>query len=135
MAERIVVDTDIISYVLKGHSRADAYASDLRNKQIVISFMTVAELKRWAIKKGWGPNRVAKLNHQLRQVIIYPVDMELCQTWAEVIVAAENQGRPISPQDAWIAATALKEHLPLVTNNAKDYRSVPGLTIITRLSD
>ena len=44
--ERIVVDTDVISFVFKGHSLAAAYASDLDGKQLVVSFMTVAELKR-----------------------------------------------------------------------------------------
>jgi tRNA(fMet)-specific endonuclease VapC len=129
--ERIVVDTDVISFVFKGHSLAAAYASDLDGKQLVVSFMTVAELKRWAIKKRWGENRTARLNQQLRQVIVYPVDLALCQRWAEVIVEAENKGRPISPQDAWIAATALQENLPLITNNAKDFKDISGLTIIS----
>ena len=78
MVERVVVDTDVISFVFKGHSQAAAYVPDLDGKQIVVSFMTVAELKRWALKKRWGPNRIAKLDQQLRQVIVYPVDLDLC---------------------------------------------------------
>src|SRR5580700_207733 len=116
MVERVVVDTDVISFVFKGHSQGVAYVPDLDGKQIIVSFMTVAELKRWALKKRWGPNRIAKLDQQLRQVIVYPVDLDLCQRWAEVTMAAEEKGRPISPQDAWIAATALQENLPLITN-------------------
>ena len=41
--------------------------------------------------------------------------------------------RPISPQDAWIAATALRYQIPLVTHNAADFDAVEGLTIITEL--
>jgi len=132
MVERVVVDTDVISYVFKGHSRAADYASALDGKQIVISFMTVAELKRWAIKRRWGVERLAKLDQQLRQLIVYPVDLDLCQKWAEVMMAAERIGRPMSSQDAWIAATALQENLPLVTNNAKDFDGISGLTVISR---
>lgn len=131
MVVRIVVDTDVISFVLKGHSRAAAYEKVLDGTQIVVSFMTVAELKRWALEKRWGANRIAKLDQQLRQVIVYPVDLNLCQKWAEVIVEAKNKGRPISPQDAWIAATALQENLPLVTNNLKDFAGISALKVIS----
>ncbi len=131
MVDRIVVDTDVISFVFKGHSQAAAYASALDGKQVILSFMTVAELKRWAIKKHWGTDRVAKLNELLRQVIVYPVDLALCQRWAEVMVAGETKGHPISPQDARIAATALQKNLPLITNNSKDFSGVSGLTVIS----
>jgi tRNA(fMet)-specific endonuclease VapC len=95
MAERVVVDTDVISFVFKGHSLAAAYAPDLRGKQIIVSFMTVAELKRWTLKRRWGVERIAKLDHQLRQLVVYPVDLDLCQRWAEVMMVAEAKGRPI----------------------------------------
>lgn len=132
MIQRVVVDTDVISFVFKGHSDAAHYASALDGKQLVVSFMTVAELKRWALKKKWGPNRLAQLDQQLKRLVIYPVDTSLCQRWAEVMMAAETQGRPMSPQDAWIAATALQENLPLVTNNGKDFDHIPGLTVISK---
>jgi len=32
MVERVVVDTDVISFLFKGHSRATAYAADLAGK-------------------------------------------------------------------------------------------------------
>ena len=133
MVERVVVDTDVISFVFKGHGHTARYAAELDGKRIVVSFMTIAELKRWALKKRWGANRLEKLDRQLRQLIIYPVDLKLCQRWAEVMTAAEAQGRPMSPQDAWIAATALQKNLPLITNNAKDFRHISELTVISKL--
>lgn len=33
----------------------------------------------------------------------------------------------MSPQDAWIVATALRHELPLITHNAKDYQGIAGL--------
>jgi tRNA(fMet)-specific endonuclease VapC len=46
---------------------------------------------------------------------------------------AERQaiGRTIASQDAWIAATALRHNLPLVTNNAKDFQNIPELKVLT----
>jgi len=78
VVERVVVDTDVMSFVFKGHSRAAAYIPDLVGKEIVVSFMTIAELQRWALKKSWGPKLLAKLDRQLLQVIVYPVDLHLC---------------------------------------------------------
>lgn len=69
----------MIFFVFKGHSRAGDYAAALDGKQIVVSSMTVAQLKRWALKKRWGASRIAKLDQQLRQVIVYPVDLDLCR--------------------------------------------------------
>ena len=43
---------------------------------------------------------------------------------------AERAGRRISCADAWIAATALRFGVPLVTHNANDYLGVADLTII-----
>jgi tRNA(fMet)-specific endonuclease VapC len=37
--------------------------------------------------------------------------------WAEVTVAAQSRGRRIECADAWIAATALRHDVPLVTHN------------------
>ena len=44
-------------------------------------------------------------------------------------VRADRQriGRMISPQDAWIAATALRHDLPLITHNIKDFQEISNL--------
>jgi L-ascorbate metabolism protein UlaG (beta-lactamase superfamily) len=53
--------------------------------------------------------------------------------WAEVTVAAQSKGRRIECADAWIAATALRHDVPLVTHNHDDYLGVPGLKLISHL--
>jgi len=42
-----------------------------------------------------------------------------------------KMGQPISPQDAWIAATACQYDIPLITHNPVDFESVKDLEIIT----
>jgi tRNA(fMet)-specific endonuclease VapC len=41
----------------------------------------------------------------------------------------EHRGTPISAIDMLIAAHALHENLPLVTNNREEFRRVPGLKV------
>jgi tRNA(fMet)-specific endonuclease VapC len=64
--------------------------------------------------------------------VITPYDDTMAQHWAEVSAHRQRQGKPISSGDCWIAASALRHDLPLVTHNADHYASIPGLKIITR---
>jgi hypothetical protein len=54
---QIVVDTDIASYIFNWHSLAPRYLEALRGCDLVISFMSVAELRMGAISAGWGGQR------------------------------------------------------------------------------
>ena len=125
---QLVVDTDVVSYLFKNHSVATLYDADLLNHTLVVSFMTVAELERWAIQSKWGDARRNRLNWFLQPFAILAYDR------AEVMVEAQARGFRIEGADAWIAATALLYDLPLVTHNRDDYRGVPGLRIISHAS-
>ena len=127
----VVVDTDVASFLFKGDTRAQAYRQHLQGKTPALSFMTVAELYQWAYGRNWGERKLARLEEQLRAYVIVPYDGELCKQWATVCIERQRQGRPISAQDAWIAATALRHGCPLVTHNSKDYVGVSGLTVIS----
>ena len=130
-SEYVVLDTDIVSYLFKSDTRAALYKDDLVGKLPIISFMTVAELKFWAINKNWGKKRTATMEEHLKHFIIYPVDMKLIDNWAEITAEGKQIGRSISSSDAWIAATALSENAPLITNNKSDFEWIQQLTIIS----
>ena len=50
----IVVDTDVVSYFQKRDTRYRLYAPHLLDEEKFISFMTIAELRRWALERNWG---------------------------------------------------------------------------------
>ncbi|MFN0168402.1 MAG: type II toxin-antitoxin system VapC family toxin [Bryobacteraceae bacterium] len=128
----VIVDTDVVSYLFKSHPIAFHYLSDLTDQTPMVSFMTVAELDRWALEARWGEPRRKRLSEYLERFAIFPYDRDLCGKWAEVTVAAQSCGRRIECADAWIAATALLCDAPLITHNRTDYLGVPGLTLISR---
>ena len=130
MSDVVIVDTDVVSFLFKGDTRAQAYRQHLQGKTLAVSFMTVAELYQWAYVRNWGESRLSRLEERLRAYVILPYDAELCKQWARVRVECQRQGRPISTQDAWIAATALRHRCPLATHNRDDYAAVAGLDII-----
>jgi predicted nucleic acid-binding protein len=129
----VVVDTNVVSFVFKGDSRAELYRLHLNGRLLVISFMTVAELDRWALERNWGAARRARMEQHLRNFVIYPFDRALCLKWAEATTSARRKGYPIESADAWIAATALVQGIPLVTHNPADFQGVDGLVLISEV--
>lgn len=127
----VLLDTNIVSYLFKRDSRIALYAPHLLNRELAIAMMTVAELLQWAALRNWSEPRIRQLELYMERYTILPVDIALCRHWADVRAARSRTGWPISPQDAWIAATALRYDLALVTHNPADYQAIPGLTIIS----
>lgn len=125
----IVLDTDVVSFLFKNDSRAQAYLPHLRDRQWLISFMTEAELEQWVLLSNWSPKRREWLRIFLRRFAVVPSSRDLVPKWAEVMVAARRNGRRLETADAWIAATAMLYDALLLTRNASDYLGVPGLKL------
>jgi|SRR5688500_1437506 len=128
MSPRVVVDTDVMSYVIKGDTRAALYDKHLTGPQLCISFSTVGELYRWAVQNRWGQRRVDALRSKLQGLTVLVFDDATAWEWANV---STIKGRPVAPSDAWVAAVALRHGLPLVTHNRRHFEHVPGLTVIS----
>ena len=128
---RIVVDTDVVSYIFNGHTQADFFTPHLVNKTLAVSFMTVAQLYYGAYHAGWGGNRVTRLEHHLKNYVVIPYDYELCLTWAGVRNDGERKQRSIEHADCWIAACALRHDCALATNNGRHFRHIDGLALIS----
>jgi len=126
-----IVDTDVVSMLFRSDSRAVKFRDYLLGHLLGISFMTLAELKRWSLERNWGPGRRADLERYLKKFTVLPVSRELCFRWAEVTFAAKRRGRPIQTADAWIAASAIYYQVPLITGNGSDYAMIDGLSVLS----
>ena len=93
-----------------------------------VCFASVAELYFWALSRRWGQRRIGELREDLADYIILPYDDQIAWRWAEV---KSIKGRPIEPGDAWVAATALRHNLPLVTHNRRHFEQIPALQVLS----
>jgi tRNA(fMet)-specific endonuclease VapC len=126
--ELVIVDTNVISFMIKADTRREKYRRHLDGRQVCISFMTVAELYRWTIERSWGNKRVEGLRAELAKCVVLPYDDEMAWAWARI---RSIKGRPMESGDAWIAATAIRHSLPLVTHNRKHFEGVDRLQLIS----
>jgi len=60
-----IIDTDVVSMLFKGDSRAQPYRIHLAGRLLGISFMTLAELERWQLERNWGTTRKEELAQHL----------------------------------------------------------------------
>jgi tRNA(fMet)-specific endonuclease VapC len=127
---KVVVDTDLVSFVFKNHTFGSRYDPELTGPVPLVSSMTIAEIERWVLQYRWGRQRVQLLRTFLRRFTVVPSSPDLCRRWAKVM--AQSIGRRIESADAWIAATALLHDAPLLTNNWNDYVGMVGLNLISR---
>jgi tRNA(fMet)-specific endonuclease VapC len=58
-----------------------------------------------------------------------PVDDLAADQYAIIRAALESRGTPIGANDYFVASIALANGLTLVTNNAREFSRVPGLTV------
>jgi predicted nucleic acid-binding protein len=84
-----IVDTDVVSMLFKGDTRALSYRTHIEGRLLGISFMTLAELERWPLERGWGRGRRLDLAHHLARYAVLPVSRELCVKWAEIWVVGQ----------------------------------------------
>ncbi|MBZ5612204.1 MAG: PIN domain-containing protein [Acidobacteriia bacterium] len=119
-------DTDVVSFLFKGHFLAPAYQALLAGRPLAVSLITLAEIEYGMEAKNWGAGRRDLMRRFLARFTPLLPDTETARTWARIKNGCEKKGRPITFADAWIAATALQLNVPLATHNASDFAAVDG---------
>ena len=121
-----MLDTDTVSFALRGHGRVADRLLDHRPSELSISSITLAELRYGAERRG-----AQKLHHLIDTFVaplaVLPFDASAAGGFGTLAALLARQGSPIGPFDTLLAAHALALDLTLVTNNAKHFDRVPGL--------
>ena len=96
-----------------------------------ISVVTLAELTLGALVAGENDRakRVATLTAVESTWDPLPVDAEVARTFARIVADLRSRRRRLPILDVLVAATAIVEKVPVVTQD-RDYDSVSGLDVI-----
>ena len=125
-----LLDTDTCIYVLKHRPGAVLHKFKV-TRDLAISAVTYAELC-FGIEHGATSlmqQRWEQLNAFTRLLLIMPVDAAVAKVYGTLRALLLKQGRPIGNNDLFIAAHARSLGAVLVTNNVREFKQVPDLSV------
>jgi tRNA(fMet)-specific endonuclease VapC len=123
-----LLDTDSVSYALRGHGQVATRIREHKPSEIRISAITLAELRYGADRKG------SKRLHRLidgfvSDVEAVPFDAAAAAEYGRISALLIKRGSQIGQFDVLIAAHAIALGYTLVSNNVRLFSRVTGLTI------
>src|SRR5260370_27963793 len=92
---RLVVDTDVDSFIFKWQLEfAPRYVDIVRGAELVVSFMTLPEMRQGALDANWGPRRRDVLETYLAYFSVLRSHGILCSMWAPIRNKSVRKSRP-----------------------------------------
>jgi tRNA(fMet)-specific endonuclease VapC len=121
-----MLDTDTVSFALRGQGRVAARLLEHRPSQLCISSIALAELRFGA------ETRRSQRLHRLIGAFVEPLevmafDHRAADRFGTVATSLARRGARIGTLDTLMAAHALSLGLTFVTNNTKHFSRVAGL--------
>ena len=125
----ILLDTNICIYIINAKPAAVLRRfQQYRMGEIGLCSVVAAELAFGVAKSGSARNRQA-LEMFLAPLAILPFDDPAFWAYGDLRAELERRGSPIGSLDTMIAAHALSQKAPLVTNNTREFSMVPELRL------
>lgn len=134
----ILLDTNVVSELMRPVPNAGviSFLDSYPVSDVWICAITVAEIYMGIALLAEG-KRKAILHAAAEQMFIedfsgryLPFDCQAGGEYARIIKARRECGRPVSVEDAQIAAVAVVGGLVLVTRNTRDFSGIAGLGLI-----
>lgn len=135
----MLLDTNVLSELMRPQPSPAVlgwFGQCPANTRHLVSAVTKAEITLGIELLPQGQRKTALgvaaqgLFEQDLQGRILPFDSDTATVYARIVAHRNALGRPISTEDAQIAATALQHHIPLATRNLRDFELIPDLQLI-----
>ena len=127
MPARYLLDTNTVSYAIKGEPRAvRSHLKSIAKSEVALSVFTQAELLYGLACKPDATQLRHDVEGFLLSFQILPWNSAVASSYGELRAAQKRRGRPLSHEDLMIASHALALGLTLVTHDAA-FSFVDGL--------
>ena len=139
MSQGFVLDTNVLSELMRtapaaevlawfaSHAPDAMYTSSITQAEILTGIALLPEGKR---RNTLAQTAQAMFTQDFAGNRVLVFDRAAAEHCALVVASRTRLGRPISTEDAQIAAIALAAGLPLLTRNTKDFADIAGLNQI-----
>jgi tRNA(fMet)-specific endonuclease VapC len=128
MTRRVLLDTNIVSHVLKGHPGVVRRLVATPMALVCISAVTAGELQFGLAKRPEARRLRAVVEGFLLRVDVLPWSRATAMHYGGLRAELTRAGKPLAPLDMLIAAQALEADAILVTNDAA-FGQVRGLRL------
>lgn len=125
---RFMLDTDAISFALRGQGQVAAEIRRRAPSQVCTSSTVVAELELGVARRGSRRLR-AEVDAFCRGIVVLSFDGNAAERHGRLAAALLDDGAPIGVEDTMIAAHAISAGCTLVTHNRKHFARVSGLRV------
>lgn len=127
----LLLDSNTISYFFRGDPVVVPRLKALRPDEVAVPAVVEYELRYGLLRlpAAAARPRLEALDAFLAPLHIVPFDSACAACAARIRATLESLGTPLGPHDTLIAATALRNHVPLVTRNAREFSRVAGLDV------
>jgi tRNA(fMet)-specific endonuclease VapC len=124
-----LIDTDIIIYSLKNNHVVQQNFINNENIPKYISIITYGELL-FGAKKSKNIEKNAAVVYRIKELFpVISIDLPIIETFSDLKVKTQKNGKSIDDFDLLIASTALTNNYTIVTNNEKHFLQIKGLKI------
>ena len=123
-----MLDTDTVSFALRGIGRVAERLAKQQRSEICLSAITVAELRFGADKRRSRKIHKA-IDAFLSGVDVLAFDNTAAEKFGAVAATLASAGVPIGQMDTLIVGHALSLGATLVTNNQRYFLKVSGLNV------
>ena len=125
---RYLLDTDSVSFALRGQGDVSERLKTKRPSDLCISAITLAELRYGADRKG-SRKLHGLIDIFAASVEVVSFDEAAAAEFGRIGGALAERGTPIGEFDVLIAAHAVALRCTLVTNNVRHFSRVSGLSV------
>jgi tRNA(fMet)-specific endonuclease VapC len=124
-----MLDTNICVYVIKNYPPQLRERFNRLAEQLCISSITLAELHHGAEKSARRVEDLQAIAHFSARLEVLAFPPKAAVHFGLIRADAERSGEPVGLFDMLIGAHARAEGLIVVTNNAREFRRLPGVRV------